>query len=693
MLSVDRAPVVVVGQQQTRTLFGRATTEFFLTMHFLSRRFRHNLSVVLATLMFGAILASATAISPPPAAADEQQSFSFDGGGWGHGVGMSQFGAFGRAAAGQGSTEILQAYYQGIGIEQRDVTNNIKVQLSISSATTLQFGKKARIKLDGNLIAEVAAWQEIAVTRLADRWAIIAAGVDICAPQPVPEGAEPVPSPCIGWQLRFGVKDLVEQQLSTSDHSYRHGRLELTPNGNGASDFHVVLGQLTMDEYLYGLAEMPSSWPAEALKAQAIAGRSYAESRITTRRNASWWHNPFDLYSSTLDQAFTGSSKELGAFSENWRAAVDQTHGTVATHSGAVIDALYSSSHGGHSENSEYVFSATVPYLRGVPDPFDSHENPLHSWSRTYSAADLSRWLAQSADTNVGTLRNLSIDGNIGVSGRVNRATITLEGSDATKSVSGGRFRIVVNRGLASDGRFNRSDQLLSTNYSYRGPTDQAPIGKFKRVKLKPNRIVVSGWAMDLDISGPSKVKVTVDGERAKTRKAKRRKPALEPTYGNGINHGFRIKVKASPGTHEVCVIALNNVRRNTRTHLGCRTVEVPAPVASPDPGQPPAGDIPVGTVEVVRVTSGNSALRVAGWALDPKSSDSIKVAFDIDQKEVASTTARFEHDGLDSYGKGSAHGFDVTLPVSRGEHQLCVRAFSSDRKVAVVLGCQQIVV
>lgn len=663
-------------------------------MHFLSRRFRHNASVVLATLMFGAVLATASAISPQPAAADEQQSFTFDGGGWGHGVGMSQFGAFGRAAAGQGSTEILQAYYQGVGIEQRDLSKNVRIQLSTSSATTLQFGKKARIKLDGNLIAEVAAWQDISVARLSDRWAITAAGVDICAEQPVPEGAEPVPSPCIGWQLRFPVKDLAEQHISTSNHSYRHGRIELTPNGNGATDFHVVLAQLKMDEYLYGLAEMPSSWPAEALKAQAIAGRSYAESRITTRRNASWWNNPFDLYSSTLDQAFTGNSKELGAFSDSWRAAVDQTHDTVATYEGAVIDALYSSSHGGHSENSEYVFSAKVPYLRGVPDPFDGHENPLHRWSRTYSADELSRWLANAADTNVGQLHNLSIGGNIGVSGRVNRATVTLEGSEATKTVSGGRFRIVVNNGLAGEGRFNRSDQILSTNYSYRGPSDQTPIGKLGRVKPKRNRIVVSGWAMDLDTANPIKVRVTVDGKRAKTRKARRRKPALDATYSNGVNHGYRIKVKAAPGTHEVCAIALNNVRGNSNTTLGCQTVEVAAPTAKPGGGdQPPVGDIPVGSIDVVRVTSGNSAIRIAGWALDPKSSNSVAVAFDVDQTQIAKTTARFEHDGLDSYGQGSAHGFDVTLPLSRGEHQVCVRAFSADGSLAVVIGCQKIVV
>ena len=628
---------------------------------------------------------SVIAITPGTASAqsdDGQASFTFEGGGWGHGVGMSQFGAFGRAAAGQNVDQILKAYYKGISLEDRGVTNNVRVQLSRSSATTATFGDRATIKVDGNTIAGVPAWNEIVVRRLDDRWAITAGGVDICVPQPVPEGADPIPSPCIGHQLRLVVKDLVEQHLSTSEHSYRHGRLELTPTGSGGN-FDIVLGQLRMDEYLYGLAEMPSSWPAEALKAQAIAGRSYAESRILARRANSSWTLPFDLYSSTLDQAFAGNSKETGAFSENWVGAVDGTSRTVAVHDGRVIDALYGSSTGGHSEDSEYVFTNFVPYLRGAPDPFDNHENPLGSWTRTYSADELTRWLAADGSGSIGTVQQISIGGNIGVSGRVNRATVTVVGSDGTRSIQGDTFRLLVNRGLANDGRFSRDDQLLSTNFSHTGPTDEVPFGNVTKAKTLGTSVRLIGWAIDPDTSDPIKVQVSVDG-KTKTRKAQRNKKSLEK-HGLGTRHAFRIDVGVSPGTHRVCAVALNNASGQPSTNLGCRTVEVAAE-------QAPTGDIPVGELEIVREAStSNTAIRVAGWALDPTTDDAIRVAIDIDQTEVARTTASFAHDGLEPYGRGPDHGFDATVPTSTGTKQVCVRAISADGRTAVVLGCQQI--
>ncbi len=627
--------------------------------------------------------------STPAQAQQPQSSFTVEGGGWGHGLGMSQFGAYGRAAAGHTSTEILQAYYQGVEVESRAVTNNVRVHLSTSSNTTLSFGSTAKIKLDGKLIAEAGKEQNIAVSRLASRWAITVGGVDICVPQPVADGQEPLPNPCIGNQLRFVVKDLVDQHLSTSSHSYRHGRLELTPTSSGATTFYVVLGQLKMDEYLYGLAEMPSSWAAEALKAQAIAGRSYAEGRILARRADSNWNRPFDLFATTQDQAFTGNSKELGAFSENWVGAVDATNKIIATYNGTVIDALYGSSTGGHSENSEYVFTNKVPYLRGAPDEFDSYQNPLASWTRTYSADELTRWLS----AGVGTIENVNISGNIGVSGRVNKATVNIKGTEGSTTMTGARFRILVNAGLQSEGRWSRDDQILSTNFKLVGPDDRAPLGELSKVQGRVGKVRVAGWALDQDTNAAIRVQVSIDGKRVKTRQAKRNTAGLDARYGVGNNHGFRINVKATPGTHEVCVTAVGNVKGGPTTGLGCKTVTVKTKTDD-DPKPDPSGDIPVGELEIVRVASvSDPAIRVAGWALDPTSNDSINVAFDIDRQEAARSTARFERDDLDSYGRGSAHGFDVTLPTTTGKHQVCVRAISANGEVAVIIGCQDITV
>ena len=186
-----------------------------------------------------------------------------------------------------------------------------------------------------------------------------------------------------------------------------------------------------MQQYLYGLGEMPSSWPAAALQAQAIAGRTFAQKRRDARSGAD-----FDLYGSVLHQSYTGTTHAAPA----WVAAVDATDGQVVTHGGALIDALYSASSGGHTENSEFVWVSALPYLRGVPDPHDgSGGNPHASWSHTVTGAQLGDWF------DLGTVSSVEVLGTLGVSGRVDKATIRLTGTAGTRDVSGSSFRSTVN--------------------------------------------------------------------------------------------------------------------------------------------------------------------------------------------------------------------------------------------------------
>jgi hypothetical protein len=173
-----------------------------------------------------------------------------------------------------------------------------------------------------------------------------------------------------------------------------------------SAGFHAVV-TLDIETYLYGLAEVPSSWPSEALKAQAIIGRSYALATAaerggndgSTKLSSCGCH----LRDTTADQAYAGWAKESAApgnFGAEWKAAVNSTAGDILTHPSSphpfdVAKAFYSSSNGGASENNEDVWpGGAIPWLRSVEDPWsaDPSVNPLADWEVNVSDADMATY-------------------------------------------------------------------------------------------------------------------------------------------------------------------------------------------------------------------------------------------------------------------------------------------------------------
>jgi SpoIID/LytB domain protein len=148
--------------------------------------------------------------------------------------------------------------------------------------------------------------------------------------------------------------------------------------------------------------ESPASWPIEALKAQAVAARSYALG--TNSGNA-----VFDHYDTAASQVYGGYSSEQSRSNR----AVAQTRGEVLRYNGEVIVAYFHSTSGGHTENNENIFqgSEPLPYIRGVPDPWDK-ASPYHHWRVGYSARRLGSALG------VGRLRSVNVQKR-GVSPRI----------------------------------------------------------------------------------------------------------------------------------------------------------------------------------------------------------------------------------------------------------------------------------
>jgi stage II sporulation protein D len=182
-----------------------------------------------------------------------------------------------------------------------------------------------------------------------------------------------------------------------------------------------------MEDYLRGVIaeESPSSWPLDALKAQALAARSYALSSGVSG-------NGFDFYDDTRSQVYGGVGAETGRTNK----AVAQTAGEVVQHKGRVAQTFFFSTSGGHTENNEFSFlgGTPMPYLRGVPDPYDG-ASPYHRWTRKLSQGQMQ---AELGGLVRGKLRRIVVTKR-GASPRIVRAKLV--GSGGTTKTNGPALR------------------------------------------------------------------------------------------------------------------------------------------------------------------------------------------------------------------------------------------------------------
>jgi stage II sporulation protein D len=189
---------------------------------------------------------------------------------------------------------------------------------------------------------------------------------------------------------------LLEGQL------YR-GRLQLSRQGEGLQ----AINHVSLESYLAGVvgSEMPASWPLDALKAQAVAARTYA---LAQRRPAA----PYDLKATVASQVYRGVVAET----PSTREAVASTRSQVLMHDGSLINAVFHSSSGGSTENSGEMWSRQLPYLVSVPD-FDE-TSPVHRWEKSFDPLALRRAFRET--DGVAAIQVLDISST----GRVRRARI-----------------------------------------------------------------------------------------------------------------------------------------------------------------------------------------------------------------------------------------------------------------------------
>lgn len=223
----------------------------------------------------------------------------------------------------------------------------------------------------------------------------------------------------------------------TDGYAYRGAiRVMKSPQRWGLTVVNVV----PVEEYLYGVVgkEMSPSWHREALKAQAVAARTYAISHKNYFASRG-----FDMTDDISSQIYAGINGE----SPSVIAAVDATRGEILTYGGKPIDAFFCSTAGGWTENSENVWGSRIPYLRGVSD--DSSRMPSYRWSVTTTPEKLAANLT-AAGKGVGKVRSITLSplgkrpmavSDRGVSGRV--LSMTVNGSAGSVRVTGNAFQSI----------------------------------------------------------------------------------------------------------------------------------------------------------------------------------------------------------------------------------------------------------
>ena len=268
----------------------------------------------------------------------------FTGHGWGHGVGMSQYGAYGYAQHGWTSQQILAHYYPGTTVGKAPVSR-VRVLLADKVKTlTISSGVPFTVR-DG-----LGKTHTLAAGALSLGATLLVTADGQATPQALPPPLTFRPG--AGGPLTLKLPYRGQIQVDVVDGKLR------------------AIGIVGLEQYLYGVvpSEMPSTWSAEALKAQAVAARSYA---MATRQVGA----PYDVFSDTRSQMYLGLSHEDPATS----AAVNATKGQVLMYDGKVATTFFSSTSGGQTESAADWTGTAVPYLVSVADPFDTI-SPYHDW-------------------------------------------------------------------------------------------------------------------------------------------------------------------------------------------------------------------------------------------------------------------------------------------------------------------------
>lgn len=405
-------------------------------------------ALILVLMLGGAILpvvARAGQGCPPPGGAQVPEAqpapgeFVFTGHGFGHGVGMSQYGAQGAARLGCDARTILEAYFPGAQVAQSPMPAGIVVGLAGHART-----------MDVQAVGGPVGWELCAPGGACDAVPVAQGGGAAWTVAVRPDASYEISQ---GGSVLWAGGDkerILRAALSQDDRDnrivrlpytgarYKWGALEFDSALTNPATMIVTLDIPSVERYLRGVAEMPKTWPAEALRAQAIAARSYAVARITP--SALLGRCRCHLSATMRDQAYRGYDQESAdaPAGSGWVEAVGATTGLTIRYQSQTVPGFYASSHGGHSESGRFTFGVDSPYLQPVDDSrWDlASDNPYRSWSVGVSADKLG------AAAGVGRATRIQLPDPHGAVGRVGDPArgyggVRVEGTAGAATLSG----------------------------------------------------------------------------------------------------------------------------------------------------------------------------------------------------------------------------------------------------------------
>jgi stage II sporulation protein D len=349
-------------------------------------------------------------------------TFTIRGHGFGHGHGMSQYGAYGAARQGKTYKQIVRFYYPGTTLTKRG--GPVRVLISDDTTTDVRVSPAPGLR-----VTDLGADKTYTLPQISgvDRWRLNVSGSrSVVGYRKSGDwhryslgGSE-----LLQGDGEFRADEPLTLWLPSGSSRHYRGALRAASPSAGSSSRNTV-NVLTVDRYLRGVVpgEMPASWSSEALKAQAVAARTYATWSRDQEPDRS-----YQICDTSSCQVYRGADAE----DSRSNAAIAATARQILTYQGEAAFSQFSSSSGG------WTSAGSRPYLVAQSDPYDDFSgNPVHSWSVKLKASHI-----RAAYPSIGKLKRLHVtrrDGHGQWGGRV--VTIVLDGAKRNVSISGDTFR------------------------------------------------------------------------------------------------------------------------------------------------------------------------------------------------------------------------------------------------------------
>jgi SpoIID/LytB domain protein len=566
----------------------------------------------------------------------------------GHGHGLSQYGARGAAIAGLSATQILAFYYPGTSLVTLG-SSTIRVLVSGTGGTTT-VSPQAGLFVTG----VSGALPTVGITR----YRLAASGAGLALQKLTAAGWSTVhtglPS---GASFSRSAGNVRVYRTDGSSTVYR-GLATAVRSGAGV----ITVNRVTLDGYTAGVVprEMPASWQATAVHAQAVAARSYGRNAVENSSGGA-----YDICDTTQCQVYGGMTRYDASghvlYTEDL-AAISGNANMVLRYAGRTIFAQFSASNGGWSVDGGQ------PYLVARADKYNNAASgdPYLSYTRSVPAVSIARHYGLASVSSIEITR----DGHGTWGGRMTSGFVN--GKDAQ-----GTARRIATTGFSLQAAMGVGTTWFSIQASAR------PIGHLDGfAPAAPRTLAMNGWTFDPDHPDlPGKFVLTVDHVAQPAQVTTIARTDVQRAYGTTTSTlGFSVRVRVGVGQHTACLYGLDRDGLGQRV-IGCRTALMPNVLGSLD--------------SVTNVDP--QTVRVTGWTFDSSNGASLgrfKVTVDGTATGLSEPTTLARPDVRRIYHTaGQTFGYTKAVTLTGGAHQVCVLGVNLARTGTVPLGCRAVTV